>query len=194
MIRMIIAVMTISLISISIACAAATQLPATGQSACSDATGTIVCTGTGQDGDKRKGSTWPTQRFIDNADGTVADALTGLIWIKNANCFNTQTWSVALTSANTLASGACGLTDGSTAGQWRIPNRKELRSLIDYSKSGPSLPTGNPFTSVQNSTYWTSTSSDSETAWFVSLSDGNVNYEYHNEGISRYVWPVRGGQ
>ena len=30
-----------------------------------------------------------------------------------------------------LANGACGLTDGSTTGDWRLPNEKELHSLID---------------------------------------------------------------
>ncbi len=38
----------------------------------------------------------------------------------------------ALTESNTLNSGECGLTDGSDVGDWRLPNVKELQSLIDY--------------------------------------------------------------
>jgi hypothetical protein len=32
------------------------------------------------------GVAWPNPRFTDNSDGTVTDNLTGLIWLKNANC------------------------------------------------------------------------------------------------------------
>ena len=38
-----------------------------------------------------------------------------------------------------LKSGQCGLTDGSVAGNWRLPNVKELQSLIDFAYSKPAL-------------------------------------------------------
>ncbi|UCE55232.1 MAG: hypothetical protein JSV31_07260 [Desulfobacterales bacterium] len=38
------------------------------------------------DGDLEKGIVWPVPRFTDNEDGTVTDNLTGLVWLKNANC------------------------------------------------------------------------------------------------------------
>ena len=41
----------------------------------------------------------------DNSDGTVTDNLTRLIWLKNANCFGSKTWSEALSDCNSLASG-----------------------------------------------------------------------------------------
>ena len=100
----------------------------------------------GDDAAANKGIAWPSARFIDNNDGTVADGLTGLVWMKNAGCFAPSNWSVALTYANQLASGQCGLTDGSTAGQWRMPNVNELESLVDISRSNPALSAGNPFT------------------------------------------------
>ena len=77
--------------------------------------------------------------------------------MKNAGCFAPSNWSAALTFANQLASGSCGLTDGSTAGQWRMPNVNELESLVDISRSNPALSAGNPFTNVANS-YWSSSS------------------------------------
>ena len=58
---------------------------------------------------------------VRNGDGTVTDNVTHLVWLKNADCFGMQSWSAAMTSASTLAGGACGLTDSSTAGQWRVP-------------------------------------------------------------------------
>jgi hypothetical protein len=155
-----------------------------------------------QDGKLQKGVAWPNPRFTKNGNGTVTDNLTGLIWLENANCFGDQTWVNAMNSANALASGACGLTDSSTAGQWRLPNVKELQSLIDFAYYGPALSNaagtgqwtaGDPFTAVQVS-YWSSSSyvlypAD---AWFVFVNDGDVYSLVRTYTI--YVWPVRGGQ
>ena len=79
-------------------------------------TGQTTSYATGDDGDHEKGVEWQNPRFTDNGDGTVTDNLTGLIWLKDANCFGTRTWNNALSDSNGLASGSCGLTDGSNAG------------------------------------------------------------------------------
>lgn len=165
------------------------------------ATGQTTSHATGDDGDKKAGKT-ASPRFTDNSDGTVTDNLTGLIWLKNAYCANaTKNWSDALTFANTLADGStahnggdCDLADGSTAGQWRLPNIKELQSMIDVSNVNPALPTGHPFTSVQADYYWSSTiyaGGGTDFAWSLYLAAGNA----HNRSKSNsyYVWPVRGG-
>ncbi len=145
----------------------------------------------GDDGDLERGVTWPSPRFTDNGNGTVTDNLTGLVWLKNADCFGTQTWANALNSANTLNSGECGLTDGSAEGDWRMPNRKELRSLIDYSQNIPALPAGHPFTNVRTNFYWSS-STDANIfvfVWAVNMWDGDV-ITGPKVG-NTYVWPVR---
>ena len=149
----------------------------------------------GDDGDLRMGVQWPDPRFTDNGDGTVTDNLTGLIWLKNANCFaTTRTWSEALTDCNGLASGSCGLTDGSSAGDWRLPNVKELQSLIDYGQHDPALPSGYSsfFTNVLSSSYWSSTSYDYYTnnAWHVSFEGGLVLFSV--KSFDHSVWCVRG--
>lgn len=182
--------------------AATVQLPRTGQSACYDTAGaTIACAGSGQDGEKQAGAPWPDPRFNDNSDGTVTDNLTGLVWLKNANCTDTiasiaktnghLTWSNAMTWSNNLASGACGLTDGSTAGQWRLPNRKELQSLVDRSRSYPALPSGHPFSAFQD--FCWSSSTRANTSWFVNMSSGWVEGSDKDNG-NYCVWPVRAGQ
>ena len=148
----------------------------------------------GDDGAIKKGqSTNP--RFTDNGNGTVTDNLTGLIWLKNANAFSTQLWAQALTVCNTLASGSAGLTDGSTAGQWRLPNLKELQSLIDFSNVSPALPTGHPFTGIQLNYYWSSTTFAGFTTngWVMGLTYGDI-YNDPKDSSDHYVWPVRGGQ
>jgi len=176
------------------ACGVPAAVPKTGQTTCWDVGGyTIDCAGTGQDGEYQKGVA-VDPRFTDNGDGTVKDNLTGLIWLQDANCFASQTWFDALTVSNTLASGACGLSDGSVAWDWRLPNRKELESLLDLEQSYPALPAGHPFSGVQlGHYYWSSTTyaGDPSFAWFVDLGYGNVvsDGKYNAD----YVWPVRGG-
>ena len=132
--------------------------------------------------------------FTDNGNGTVTDNLTGLIWLKNANCFAIKNWTTALSSANTLTNTVCGLSDGSKAGDWRLPNLNELRSLLDRTLSAPYLPAGHPFTGVQSYYYWTSTiyAPNSSYAWFVYLYTSRVGATHDSETL--YVWPVRGGQ
>lgn len=103
-------------------------------------TGMTTSEGTGDDGDLERGVTWPNPRFLDNLDGTIKDNLTGLIWLKNANCFGQRTWSQALSDCNGLASGQCDLTDSSNVGDWRLPNIKEMQSLIHFGYINPSVP------------------------------------------------------
>ncbi len=147
------------------------------------------------DGGLQSGVAWPVPRFADNGDGSVTDDLTGLVWLKNPACFPAQNWDNALVSANTLTDGICGLTDGWPAGGWRLPNRDELLSLVDYGRSNPALPTGHPFTSVQSGSYWSATTSVlyADSAWVVSM--GNDFVSSSSGKVGNYnVWPVRSGQ
>ncbi len=162
-------------------------------------TGQTTSYAAGDDGSNQKGVALPNSRFTDNSNGTVTDNLTGLIWLKNANCFGTKSWTDALSACNSLAAGQCGLTDGSTAGQWRLPNRFELESLLDLSQYGPALPaTYSVFTNVQHlDGYWTSTTlagdaTSTSHAWYVGMWSGDVTFK--SKPLAYYVWPVRGGQ
>ena len=166
----------------------------TGQTTCYDDLGTeIPCTGTGQDGDIQAGVDWPSPRFTDNGDGTVTDNLTGLVWMDDANCWGTEMWANALGDCNTLASGSCGLTDGSSAGDWRLPHIQELNSLVDLGNYDPALPSGHPFSNVQSFSYWSSTTYAlwADYAWAAGLLNGYVD----GWGKDYYysVWCVRGG-
>jgi hypothetical protein len=159
-------------------------------------TGQTTSYDTRDDGALQMGVTWPSQRFTDNSDGTVTDNLTGLIWLKHASCFGQKNWTTALNDANTLASGSCGLTDGSSAGDWRLPNVRELFSLIDFSQDNPALPSGYAtyFTNVQSSDYWSSSTSVNTTsnAWWVGISYGYLDASHDKATTEDYVWPVRG--
>ena len=119
---------------------------------------------------------------FDNDNGTITDG--GLVWLKNADCFGKQNWQTATNSAAGLHSGMCGLTDKSTAGQWRLPTKDELKRRSS-NKSG--------FNNVQSGDYWSSTSfaGNEKGAWYVSMSFAAA---YTNKNKDLYVWPVRAGQ
>ena len=152
-------------------------------------TGAYVPFATGDDGTIQAGVQPTFQRWVDNADGTVTDTVTGLIWLKQANCIN-QPWSAAIAAVNSLASGQCGLTDGSAAGSWRMPNRNEMQSLSDraennlgaffdqnYFNLDGTLFEAPIFTSfAENQYYWTSSTdaADPSEAWTVFSCDFGV--------------------
>lgn len=169
-------------------------VPKTGQTVCYDAAGNPRdCDDTGEDGEYQRGVTSPNPRFTDHGDGTVTDNLTGLIWLKNADCFGTRKWDDALSDCYGLANGSCGLNDGSVAGDWGLPNIKELQSLVDFSNYSYPLPSGHPFTNVHTFLYWSSTTYAIYTydAWKMSMTDGDISYS-RKSVYDYYVWCVRG--
>jgi len=163
-------------------------------------TGQTTSYAAGDDGNLQKGVAWPDPRFTDNGDGTVTDNLTGLVWLKNANCYGSLVWDTALVTAVTLNTGECGLTDGSAEGDWRLANLREMLSLIDfaqYNDSGtfdPALPVGHPFINARASAYWTSTTyaGDSVTAWGITMATGQADGA--SKSVAGYIWPVRDEQ
>ena len=142
-------------------------------------------------------------RFVDLGDGTVRDTSTGLIWLKDANCFGIKNWDDAMDKAATLHTGECGLTDGSSKGDWRLPTKEEWEALFDTNYYGPALSNaagtgkwseGDAFTNVQSRFYWTSITyaSSGNVSLAVRLSNGLVSS--YDKANSYYVWPVRGGK
>lgn len=64
--------------------------------------------------------------FADNGDGTISDQATGLMWAQ-ADSGEALTWQESLDYCENLS--LAGYTD------WRLPDAKELQSLVDYSRS-----------------------------------------------------------
>lgn len=147
------------------------------------------------DGALQRGVAWPSPRFkIAENTNVVVDSLTGLTWARNAGLLGVCNWGAAVTNCNDLDYG--GYTD------WRLPNGRELHSLITWKYSNPALcntdgsgpwTENTPFTDVFADFYWSSTvvADHSDRAWSVSFYDGSVSAE---DGTNLYsVWPVRGG-
>ena len=142
----------------------------TGQTECYDEAGdaTDCMTGAcfGQDGFYATGCA-NTPRFIDNLDETVTDTCTGLMWQQDTgNGGAGLPWCGALTYCEALI--FAGHTD------WRLPDTRELHSLIDYGQHSPAL---DPlFNTVVGQGSWASTSQTGNFnhAWLFGLNIGSA--------------------
>lgn len=124
-----------------------------------------------------------------NDDDVVIDLATGLMWAADGNSVacssgNAIIWDLASTHCDGL--GFAGFDD------WRLPNAKELMSIIDYALGTPAIKQP-PFANTKSSRYWSSTTRQGSIiyAWDVDFSDGIVWYGV--KAGSNYVRPVRGG-
>lgn len=164
-------------------------------------TGQAASMQVGDDGALQKGVPWPNPRFnvlTGLSSNCVLDNLSGLMWVRNPDA-ETRSWSNALAYCAALdgAEGRGGYTD------WRLPNKKELESLVDCRYAAPALPNttgvgqltdGDPFAGVQPSgVYWSSSAyaASNGAAWALSLSDGSVIDQFLTNAC--YVWSVRAG-
>lgn len=167
-------------------------VPSTGQTECWDEGGKpIDCAGTGQDGALRKGES-VEHRFTDNGDGTVTDNLTELVWLRVTTCFERMRWTAALAAANGLQAGdACKLSDGSVPGDWRLPNVRELRSIVDFGEFTPAFQEDHPFNQIKSGFYWSSTTvkGNPNRAFALYLSVGVESTSFKTE--DHIPWPVR---
>lgn len=182
----------------------------TGQTQCDQGGGTLdTClTGSpaGQDGAIQAGRPFG---YTDNGDGTIEDVMTGLTWEKLSSDGSihdrskSYTWydafRVKIAALNTLPcfAGHC---------DWRLPNRRELDSLVDAGRVAPALDpvfgndgctSGCKVTAcscTQLDRYWTSTTYHDSPgfAWTVDGNTGIVN-AFEKSGVLLYVRAVRGG-
>ncbi|KJR40762.1 secreted protein containing DUF1566 [Candidatus Magnetoovum chiemensis] len=136
-------------------------------------------------------------RFKAVEKGVILDTTTGLHWTEDASTptigkckGGAMIWDEAIAYVRCLnASSYLGHND------WRLPETKELISLIDYSQYRPAFPLGHLFKNLTglSSHYWSaSTNADGTgSSRSVVMWSGQVHYE---GGSSGYAWPVRAGQ
>jgi len=132
-------------------------------------------------------SSKPSHHLVDNGDATVTDLATGLMWQqcslgqnREAVCdgeVTSLTWQQALQAAADLNAqgGLAGHSD------WRLPNVKELRSLVDEACFEPAI---NPdhFPNTASVQYWTSTPNAYivDCTWRVSFDTGTADFFYRD--------------
>jgi len=181
----------------------------TGQTVCDQGSGTLgECPGSpsGQDGDIQAGQAFA---YTDNGDGTISDNSTKLMWEKLSDdggihdWDNTYTWQrafnakIAVLNRDPCFAGYC---------DWRLPNRRELDSLVDADRKAPAVaPAFNTACTrgcsvttcscTQLDYYWTSTSYADipNFAWAVNCNVGDVSAFEKIPDIEYAVRAVRGG-
>ncbi len=135
----------------------------------------------------------PDSRYTVQAGGTeVLDTQTGLLWQRCslgqswngttcAGSAGVYTWQSALQAAHDLGNG------------WRLPNVRELQSLVEDACTSPSINEA-LFPGTVSSFYWTSSpyAGNGSSAWIVYFYFGITYYHYKNDGY--YVRVVRSGQ
>nr|WP_256504620.1 DUF1566 domain-containing protein [Gilvimarinus xylanilyticus] len=135
----------------------------------------------------------PSSDFTFHGDGTATHNPSGLMWSRCAmgqnfsegSCIGRGDyipWGQALVAAESLD--YAGYTD------WRLPNAKELYSIVETSCWDPAI-NQSVFLNFQGQTYWTSTphSEYPEEAWLLTFSFASL--ERGNKGTYNYVFTVR---
>ncbi|MGC2424516.1 MAG: DUF1566 domain-containing protein, partial [Nitrospirota bacterium] len=171
-------------------------------------TGQTTIYGAGDDGTIQAGLPWPSHRFTDNGDGTLTDNLTGLMWMKDADCIYTsryvsgytppvlQDWQDAFNFVDKLNSGAFNNMSGYNAQytDWRVPNVNEMESLIKADSPQYTWLNDAGFANFQQgNAYYTSTTfvGDTTEAWVIRMNCGQI-FLIGKGDTSMYVEPVRG--
>jgi hypothetical protein len=132
-------------------------------------------------------------RYRDNADSTITDYDTGLMWEKKiaGNVNDSFPWTVALSDFPENYN-ACVTSDGSTVAcnslyhDWRLPSIVELVSIVDLGAAG--CGSGSPcidpiFGPTVADFYWSATTftTDSNRAWGVFFGNGALNFVGKNQ-------------
>lgn len=106
----------------------------------------------------RGNTEYGVNNFVSNGDGTVTDIATGLEWQKNDST-QTMDWEEAFNYCN----------ENKTAGRsdWRLPNIKELQSIVDYSRS-PDATSSPAIDSIFHSTSFTNENNQKDWGYYWS--------------------------
>lgn len=127
----------------------------------------------------------PDSRYQLQADNSeIKDNVTDLVWQR---CPLGQTWTGAVcTNTATLHSWTSALQQAKNIGDgWRLPNVKELKSLIENACYDPAINlkffTGTP----EDAVYWSSSTNrdDATTAWAVNFADGTAQFKLKTTSI-----------
>ncbi len=155
-------------------------------------TGQIIEYQAGDDGTYKVGR---ERSYSDNGNGTINDAMLNLMWqndYSDNKGYDTNGTAPQINHADAIS--YCSAIDLSGHNDWRLPSRRELQSLVDYSKPHPGPVIADAFVSTTqvDDWYWTGTDFSAVTtaAWSVHFDDGFVTAV--DKSNSFYVRCVRG--
>ena len=149
------------------------------------------------------GNDWLNSRYIVHGDGTVTDTATSLMWRQcitdkdydaNTNsCSGSTTtkvrWHSAIENTNNYSDG--------TYSDWRLPNIKELQSIVAYDRTDPTvnadifIDISHMYTSSEIKRYWSSTPRPSSSGDYYSMvvdfSSTTVTNEIRDNSSASYI-------
>jgi len=139
-------------------------------------------------------ATNPTSAYADHGDGTATDQRTGLTWKR---CSEGQSWVEGQCSgeASTMSwqDALAAASSSRFAGHqdWRVPNVRELRSIVELCRVGLAI-NQTLFAGTEGKEFWTATPSTAVpgAAWFVDFHQG-MSYSNGGKGASKGVRLVR---
>lgn len=120
----------------------------------------------------------PNPIYLAPGDGTVTDTRTALMW---KQCSEGQTWTgsgcngAATVFAWSVALGAGVGVDFAGSNEWRLPNIRELESLIEGCQENPAI-NGEIFPGSPTGNFWSSSPDMSlpGSSWYVNFSSGAI--------------------
>jgi hypothetical protein len=114
-------------------------------------------------------------RYSYSSNGSeVTDTKTGLIWRR---CSEGQSWSAGACSGTAASyTHEQALAQAKTQTGWRLPNVKELSSLVDSSRVNPAIDI-TAFPATPSSWYWSASpfAGNAALAWGVNFGSGGVS-------------------
>jgi hypothetical protein len=158
-------------------------------------TGQISSFAPADDGVWNEGAAWPEPRFLSDANTTLIDRLTGLVWPADQSGLSLpcnpglKTWEEALEYISCLnTNNYLGRND------WRLPNRIELKTLIHFGVSNPlAWLSEKGFVNLASGSLWSSTTyaGSLDNAWALQFSLPGLHVVNKNTPCG--LLPVRGG-
>ena len=140
-------------------------------------------------------SSAPDAHFTNNGNGTVTDAATGLMWKQCAEGLSGVGCASGTASRFIWAQALRLATDANFAGyaDWRLPNKNELESLVEWRCFNPAINT-KYFPNTPADLFYSASpyANNSFYAWFVHFNSGYVNH--YLTFVYTFVRLVRGGQ
>lgn len=167
--------------------------------------------------------------YVNCGNGTVTDNRSGLVWLEDADCLGFEVdWRTAMgfvAGLGDMPDGSiaedddCGLSDGSSPGDWRLASFEEWRTMVEGGIYGeldctPALTNDQgdacwshqcwvaddcSFRNVHVGAYWTgqtiwfsSLYEEADLAYYIDTEDGDL--EGTLKTLAARLWPVRDGQ
>lgn len=136
----------------------------------------------------------PLPRFFNNGDGTSIDAITGITWLTDANCFGKRSWEEASETLEKFNARTKGFTCANYEGgivDWQLPTLAELRELIHTQEGNNAewLMQQGVKNIQANTIYWTATETPINLYYADAISLKTGREGNYPKSLKFIIWP-----